>query len=97
MGFPLLLSRLSFSDKGSDMLLWGTYFRFEPAIAMTNKFYLVGLAGFENWRSSMAYMENESGIKKFPIDYRDYAVGLGFDWDMLGRVGLHGRLKVHGT
>jgi hypothetical protein len=28
-----------------------------------------------------------------PIDYRDFAYGLGFDWDVLERVGLHGRAK----
>ena len=28
-----------------------------------------------------------------PIDYRDYAIGIGFDWEMLSRVGLHARVK----
>jgi len=28
-----------------------------------------------------------------PIDYVDMAYGIGFDWDMLERVGLHGRVK----
>jgi len=28
-----------------------------------------------------------------PINYSDFAFGLGFDWDMLERVGLHGRAK----
>jgi hypothetical protein len=30
---------------------------------------------------------------RVPINYRDMAYGLGFDWDMLERVGLHGRAK----
>jgi len=30
---------------------------------------------------------------KVPINYVDMAYGLGFDWDMLERVGLHGRVK----
>ena len=30
---------------------------------------------------------------KIPINYVDMAYGLGFDWDMLERVGLHGRVK----
>jgi hypothetical protein len=90
---------IAFSDKSENMLLWGTYLRLEPAIALTKKFYILGLAGFENWRSQKAYMEVTTGrsinteVKNIPIDYRDYAVGLGFDWDMLGRVGLHGRFK----
>ncbi len=81
-----------------DMMLWGVYTRAEPAIALTDKFYVLGLAGYENWRSDMAYMElpDESGAKvatKVPIDYKDYAWGLGFDWDLISRVGLHGRYK----
>jgi hypothetical protein len=39
-----------------------------------------------------------SGVKpdnfvNVPINYVDMAYGLGFDWDMLERVGLHGRVK----
>jgi len=30
---------------------------------------------------------------RVPINYVDMAYGLGFDWDMLERVGLHGRVK----
>jgi hypothetical protein len=30
---------LSFNEKKENMLLWGTYIRFEPAIALTKKFY----------------------------------------------------------
>lgn len=108
-------------DKSKDMLLWGTYWRFEPAIAVTNKFYILGVAGFENWRAQNTYMhfvdstktngmsssyieENLGSVAKeqyangqrlfnVPIDYRDYALGLGFDWDVMARVGLHGRVK----
>lgn len=87
---------LAFSDKPKDMLLWGTYLRMEPAIAITSKFYILGLLGYENWRSQKAYtanVVNVSSVEHKPIDYRDFAVGLGFDWDMLARVGLHGRVK----
>ena len=83
---------LSFSDEKEDMLLWGAYVRFEPAIALSKKFYIIGLAGFENWRSQKAYIYNGT-VEHKPIDYRDYAIGIGFDWDMLSRVGLHGRVK----
>lgn len=85
---------IAFNCGSDEMLLWGTYVRFEPAIALTNKFYLLGLAGFENWTSNKAYTEVSSKVaKNTPIDYRDYAIGIGFDWDMLSRVGLHGRFK----
>jgi hypothetical protein len=49
------------------------------------------------WRSDKAYI-NGGTVRspkavKMGIDYRDYAMGIGFDWDMLSRVGLHGRIK----
>jgi hypothetical protein len=120
-GVSTSFKALATSDKSKDMLLWGTYLRFEPAIAVTNKFYILGVAGFENWRAQNTYMylsyfdnKNASDIAKVgynlgdsakvqfaqgkklfmvPIDYRDYALGVGFDWDVLARVGLHGRVK----
>jgi len=81
-----------------DQLLWSWYFRFEPAISITDKFYILGLLGWENWRSDMAYMNEpqQDGSKKVenvPINYLDYAAGLGFDWEMSPRVGLHTRAK----
>ncbi|MDB5106203.1 MAG: hypothetical protein JWP91_3892 [Fibrobacteres bacterium] len=84
---------LAFSP--ADLMLWGTYFRAEPAIALTDKFYLLGLAGFENWRSDQAYMEDPASgaVVRVPIAYRDYAYGGGFDWDFASRTGLHGRYK----
>ncbi|HEX3020393.1 MAG TPA: hypothetical protein VHP36_08815 [Chitinispirillaceae bacterium] len=85
---------LAFNEKKNDMLLWGTYVRFEPAIALSNKFYILGLAGFERWASNKSYIQaTKTKAVASPMDYRDYAVGIGFDWDMLSRVGLHGRVK----
>jgi len=83
----------AFSEK--DMMLWGTYLRVEPAIAVTEKLYILGLAGYENWRSEMAYMEDAAtgAITNVPINYQDFAYGVGFDWDFISRVGLHGRYK----
>jgi hypothetical protein len=93
-GVTTSFAPLAFNDKSKDMLLWGTYLRFEPAIALAKKFYVIGLAGIENWRSQKAYTSLDNiTITKTPIDYRDYAVGFGFDWEMLSRVGLHGRFK----
>jgi hypothetical protein len=96
-GVTTSFTPLAINDKSSDMLLWGAYFRFEPAIALTKKFYLIGLAGFENWRSQKSFMYIGDPVTKtwawIPLDYRDYAFGLGFDWEMLARVGLHGRVK----
>jgi hypothetical protein len=91
-----------------DLLLWSLYLRFEPCIALTKKFYLGMLIGYENWRSDKAWMNlstYEGGeddgkedldnplIKRVPMNYKDAAYGIGFDWDMLERMGLHGRVK----
>jgi hypothetical protein len=93
-GVSTSLTPIAFSDKSDKMLLWGAYFRFEPAVALTKKFYVIGLFGFENWRSQKAYLTlDDVDAIWSPIDYRDYAYGIGFDWDMLARVGLHSRVK----
>jgi hypothetical protein len=95
-GVSTSFSALAFDDKPNDMLLWGAYLRFEPAIALTEKLYVLGLAGFENWRSQKSFMEDPEQKKRSiasPIDYFDAAYGLGFDWEMLSRTGLHARAK----
>jgi hypothetical protein len=85
---------IAINDKSDNMLLWGGYIRFEPAVALTKKLYFIGLAGIENWRSQKAYVTLDNiDITLEPIDYRDYAFGIGFDWEILARVGLHGRVK----
>lgn len=126
------LTPLALSEKGDNTQLWSMYFRFEPAIALTKKFYLLGIFGYENWRAQNSYIDiptdkyepesdeafesmldklegflsahtpdleavDGSGVThryfKSPIDFRDGAIGLGFDWEILSRVGLHGRFK----
>jgi hypothetical protein len=112
---------LAVDEKDANTLLWSFYMRLEPAIAVHKNFYLLGLFGFENWRSDKSWMmvsfDDDGKIKgtrnptlagaggetepvspksfvKVPIDFRDFAYGIGFDWDVLERVGLHGRFKV---
>jgi hypothetical protein len=116
------MSILSINEKGANTLLWSFYLRLEPAIALHKNFYLLGLVGYENWKSDKSWMmvnRTEIGGVRYitgyldptttssntaldirpdnfvevPIDYQDWAFGLGFDWDMLERVGLHGRVK----
>ncbi|MDR2578901.1 MAG: hypothetical protein LBC70_08885 [Chitinispirillales bacterium] len=115
---------LAFSADGDETLLYSTYVRFEPAVALRKNFYIIGLLGFENWRSNKSWMmvqKNGDGLVtgvnnptstgdesvgdrfsftdfsnrfvQVPINSRDFAYGIGFDWDMLSRVGLHGRVK----
>ncbi len=95
---------LTFNENGNEMLLWSSYYRFEPAIGLTSKFYLDILLGVENWRSNKAWMnlavaddgtedlENPL-VKRVPMNYKDVAYGIGFDWDMLTRTALHFRIK----
>ncbi len=81
----------SFSQK--NLMLWSSYFRLEPAIAITPGFYLLFMGGFEWWKSDMAYMQINDQIQNVPLDFRDYALGIGFDIDVSPRVGFHGRFK----
>ncbi|MCL2688756.1 MAG: hypothetical protein FWE57_02760 [Chitinispirillia bacterium] len=120
---------VSFTDDAKDMLLWSKYLRVEPAVALSKSFYILGLFGYENWRSQRSWMmvsrdADDGSITGFlnplavdpadpydpekgfvynpitadnfvlvPIDHRSLALGIGFDWDMVARVGLHGRVK----
>ena len=77
-----------------NQLLWSVYTRIEPALSLSNRFYMLGLAGFENWKSEKAWMKNARGsIERCPIDFLDIAYGAGFDWEMVKNVGLHCRFK----
>ena len=96
---------LAFNTEDEDMMLWSLYLRFEPAIALTNNFYILGLLGYENWRSDKAWIAStetqitsngevtDAVVKKCPINYRDVAYGLGFDLGLTERVQFHGRAK----
>jgi hypothetical protein len=105
-GISTALKALDVNENDNDILLWSTYLRFEPAIALTNQFYLDILVGFENWRSNKAWMNCAVGsdgkedldplnviIKRTPINYQDAAYGIGFDWDIFNRTSLHWRCK----
>ena len=89
------------------------YGQFEPTIAVTPTFHMVGILGLETFRSDKAYKlclasntikydkknpnyANEVSsyyYEKAAINYKDFAIGLGFDWDFSDRVGLHFRYK----
>ena len=103
-GVSTALKALDINENDNEILLWSTYLRFEPAIALTGQFYLDILLGFENWRSNKAWMNLAVGddgkedlddpiIKRTPINYQDAAYGIGFDWDIFNRTSLHWRCK----
>jgi hypothetical protein len=89
-------------------LLSGTMLRCEAVVQLTPKFYLIGVAGRETWNSEygVAPIDSVTGTtvsdgklkdaknwRSAPIDYLDWKLGAGFDWDMASRVGLHVRLE----
>ncbi len=90
-GISTKLTPIAFSEK--DQLLWSLYLRFEPAISISNKFYILGIAGFENWKSEKGWIKTADSVVSSPIDFRDAAMGIGCDWEMASRVGLHLRFK----
>jgi len=89
-------------------LLAGTFARIEIVYQLTSKFYLIGMGGQENWKSSygVAPIDSVTGLTvddskltdprnwhAAPINSLDWKLGGGFDWDMASRVGLHVRLE----
>ena len=113
-GISTSFNPLAVSEKQSNVLLTSFYGQFEPTVAVTPTFHMVGILGFETFRSDKAYVleaatntlgrpqagkttyvyeVNSYLVKKAPINYKDFAIGLGFDWDFSDRVGLHFRYK----
>ncbi len=104
-GISTTFAPIAYSEEQSDMLMTSFYGQFEPAVAVTPTFHMVGILGMETFRSDKAYVLEQyaSGVtdmpvnvryyRKAPINYLETAVGLGFDWDLAGRVGLHVRYK----
>lgn len=105
-GISTTIAPIAYSEDQSDMLLWSFYGQFEPAVAVTPKFHMVGILGLETFRSKYAYTSYTVDAPKnlysevstsyyayAPINYLETAIGLGFDWDFADRAGLHVRYK----
>lgn len=96
-------------SSNDDVLLSSYHLRFEPVVQLTQKLYLIGLFGHEIWKSNygVAVIDSANGTAPSlhaeyldptnwyaaPIDYSDWAYGIGLDWDIAPRVGLHVRLQ----
>lgn len=94
---------------GENVLLSSYMLRFEPVVQLTQKLYVIGVVGHEVWKSDygVAAIVDSTGmaptaLKDFenakfwhaaPIDYSDWMYGIGIDWDIAPRVGLHVRLQ----
>ena len=104
-GISTTIAPIAYSEKQKDMLMTSFYGQLEPAVAVTPSFHMVGILGMETFRSEKAYLQEEYSssvsdmplnlyaYKKAPINYLETAIGLGFDWDLAARVGLHVRYK----
>ena len=108
-GLSTTIAPIAYSESQKDMLLWSFYGQFEPSVAVTPTFHMVGVLGLETFRSDRAYTSvgykaalkgsslmnqvNYFYYKKAPINYLETALGVGFDWDFADRVGLHVRYK----
>jgi hypothetical protein len=114
-GVSTSFAPLAVSEKQSNMLMTSFYGQFEPTVAVTPTFHMVGILGLETFRSEKAYLiySAPNAVSKYnektnpshanevspyyygkaPINYMDFAIGLGFDWDFSDRVGLHFRYK----
>ena len=54
-GASTTIAPIAYSDDQTDILLWSFFGQFEPAIAVTPKFHMVGLLGIEMFRSKNAF------------------------------------------
>ncbi|PBC66443.1 hypothetical protein [Fibrobacter sp. UWS1] len=54
-GVSTTIAPIAYSEDQTDMLLWSFFGQFEPAIAVTPKFHMVGLLGIEMFRSKNAF------------------------------------------
>ena len=55
-GVSTSFAPIAYSESQSDMLLWSFFGQFEPTVAVTPKFHMVGILGMETFRSDKAYI-----------------------------------------
>ncbi len=65
-GVSKTIAPIAYSESQTDMLLWSFYGQFEPSVAVTPTFHMVGILGAEIFRSEYAYSMGtvESNIGK---------------------------------
>lgn len=72
-GISKTIAPIAYSESQSDMLLWSFYGQFEPAIAITPSFHLVGCLGLETFRSEYGYVSTKmsNGLSTDSPNYRE--------------------------
>lgn len=70
-GISTSFAPIAFSESQSDMLMWSFYGQFEPSVAVTPTFHMVGILGLETFRSEKAYVSGliTPNIGKDPKQY----------------------------
>lgn len=61
-GVSTSFAPIAYSEKQDDMLLWSFYGQFEPAVAVTPTFHMVGILGMETFRAENAYVSRPMGL-----------------------------------
>ena len=61
-GLSTTFAPIAYSESQKDMLLWSFYGQFEPAVAVTPSFHMVGILGLETFRAENAYTTNSVGV-----------------------------------
>ena len=71
-GISTSFAPIAYSESQDDMLLVSFYGQFEPAIALTTRFHLVGILGMETFRSDKAYVARDfsNAVSKTSV-YKD--------------------------
>lgn len=70
-GVSKTIAPIAYSESQSDMLLWSFFGQFEPAIAVTSTFHMVGILGLETWRAKNAFVQRPVTS----VDSKGYTVG----------------------
>ena len=55
-GLSTTIAPIAYSESQKDMLMWSFYGQFEPSVAVTPTFHMVGVLGLETFRAENAYI-----------------------------------------
>jgi hypothetical protein len=58
-GLSTTIAPIAYSESQKDMLMWSFYGQFEPSVAVTPTFHMVGVLGLETFRAENAYTAKE--------------------------------------
>ena len=76
-GLSTTIAPIAYSESQKDMLMWSFYGQFEPSVAVTPTFHMVGILGLETFRAENAYITKSvtANINKTTDLYKTQAYG----------------------